>query len=500
VKSIQFKSKYIRFCSVCSFLLLMIMGCTEETFVEPKLYGSLQGKVLTLADKKPLKNVLVRISPTGRSVIPDSLGNFKVDSLPVGSYSVQTVVDKYKTDLSSIQVEENKATVVSIFMVPDNNQNKPPLMATAVRPADKATNVSLSTVLGWKGSDPDKDSLRYSVILFKEGQNTSIPIATGLNYDTLAVNNLEYATTYFWQVVSSDSINSPVYSKVWSFTTKAIPDLPYFFARKVADNYQIFSSDGNETLQLTTFGGNWRPVVSPNREKVAFISNINTDPHIFIANRVGKEMKRVTVVPVAGVSFMDLSFCWSPDGTEILYPNYDKLYAVHTDGTGLRVVAKAPAGRFFAGCDWTPQGNRIVARVTGSSVYDNELYVINPGSGVLTNLFTGRAGKMSNPDFSSDGKQAVFTLDVANFQNNEGRQLDAHVFVIDIATGIASDLSAEKVRGTNDLDPRFSPNDAKIIFTNTSNDGFSVKTLQTMDSDGTARTNVLTDAEMVYWR
>ena len=476
------------------------MGCTEETFIEPKLYGSITGKVLTLADKKPLKNVLVRISPSGKSVTPDSLGNFKVDSLPVGPYSIQTSVDKYKTDLSSIDVEENKATSVLVYMVPDNNQNKPPLVATAVAPIDKSTGIQLSAVLRWKASDPDKDSLRYSVVLFKEGQTTSVPIATGLHVDTLAVNNLEYETTYFWQVITSDSINAPVYGKVWSFKTKAVPDQAYFFARKVSQNFQIFSSDGKETIQITNYGGNWRPVTSPDRERLAFISNVNTDPHIFVSNRLGKDLKRVTVVPVAGVSFMDLSFCWSPDGSEILYPNYDKLYAVHPDGTGLRVVARAPAGKFFAGCDWTAQGNKIVARITGSSLYDNELYLINPVTGVFTYLMTGRPGKMSNPDFSSDGKQVVFALDVANFQNNEGRQLDARIFLLDIATGVASDISIEKAKGTNDIDPRFSPNDAKIIFTNTSNDGFSTKSIFTIDIAGTDRTQILTDAEMIYWR
>lgn len=500
VKIFQSYFIYKRLIALCSFALLLIMGCTEETFVEPKLYGSISGKVLTLADKKPLTNVLVRISPSGRSITPDSLGNFKADSLPVGKYSVQTTVEKYKTDLTSVDVEESKTTAVSVFLIPDNNQNKSPLVPTVVKPADKSTGAALSTVLAWKTSDPDKDSLRYSVILFKEGQSTNTPIATNLHEDTLVVNNLEYESTYYWQVITSDSVNKPVYSEVWSFKTKALPDFPYLFTRQVNQNSQIFSSNGTETIQLTTFGGNWRPVVSPNREKVAFISNINTDPHIFISNRVGGDVKKVTVVPIAGVSLMDLSFCWSPDGLELLYPNYNKLYAVHADGSGLRVVAEAPAGRFFAGCDWTSQGNKIIARVTGSSVYDNELYLISPGTGILSRLLSGRPGRMGNPDFSVDGTKAVFTLDVSNFQNNEGRQLDSRVFIVDVASGVSSDISGNKSAGNNDLDARFSPNGAKIIFTTTSNDGFSARDIYTMDLNGTNRTVLLQNAEMPYWR
>lgn len=491
---------YFSYTLIVLLLISVAVGCTEETFVEPVVYGSLSGSVLDNTTKLPIKDAVVKVSPSGRTIVPDASGNFKVDSLPIGKYSVQTTVDKYKTDLVSVEIEENRATTIAVLLFKDNNQNKSPLIPTVVKPEDKSTGSALSTVLAWKTTDPDKDSLRYSVILFKEGQSTTIPIVTGLHVDTLVVNNLEYATTYFWQVVTSDSINAPVFSKVWSFTTKAVPEQPYFFTRKVGQNSQIFSSDGREDIQITNNGASWRPVISPNRERLAFISNINTEPHIFVSDRLGRGIKRVTVVPIGGVSLMESSFCWSPDGLELLYPNYDKLYAVHQDGTGLRIVAQAPPGRFFAGCDWTAQGNRIVARVTGSSQYDNELYVINPGTGVLTNLLTGRPGKMGNPDLAPDGKHALFTLDVSNFQNNEGRQLDSRIFIVDVLTGIATDISVDKEKGTNDLDARYSPNGASIIFTNTSNDGFSVKNLFKTNLVGEERIELLKDAEMPYWR
>lgn len=491
---------FLRYAHVASFLLVLVVGCTEETFVEPLVYGSLTGTVLDNTTKLPIKDAVVKVSPSGRTIVPNASGNFRIDSLPIGKYSIQTTADKYKTDLVSVEIEESRGTIISVLLFKDNNQNKSPLIPTVVQPADKSTGLGLSTVLKWKTSDPDKDSLRYSVILFKEGQSTSIPIVTGLHVDSLIVNNLEYATTYYWQVITRDSVNAPVYGSVWSFATKQVPNQQYFFTRKVGQNSQVFSSDGTEEIQITSAGASWRPVVSPSRERLAFISNINTEPHIFVSDRLGRDLKRVTVVPVGGVSLLDISFCWSPDGTELLYPSYDKLYAVHPDGTGLRIVAQAPTGRFFAGCDWTAQGNRIIARLTGSSQYDSELYLINPGSGVLNNLLTGRPGKMSNPDFAPDGKHAVFTLDVSNFQNNEGRQLDARIFIVEVATGIASDISTEKVKGTNDIDPRYSPNGATLIFTNSSNDGFSVKNILTTDLTGLTRGEVIKNGEMAYWR
>ncbi|MCE7065091.1 carboxypeptidase regulatory-like domain-containing protein [Dyadobacter sp. CY326] len=484
-----------------SFILLTLMvACTEETFIEPTRYGTIKGRVLALKDKSVVKNVLIRINPSGKTVQPDDSGSFEVPQLPTGSYSVQVSADLYKTDVTSVEVLEAQSTNMAVFLTLDTDQNKSPLIPTFVKPLDKSTGILNSTTLSWKSSDPEKDSLSYSVILFKEGQDTSVPIATGLRYDTLAVTNLDYESTYYWQVIASDSINDPVYSEVWSFQTRKIPDLPYVFSRKVNQLYQIFATDGKELLQITHTSSNWRPMVSPNRKRLAFISNSNSDPHIYVSDLIGHNPQRVTVVPVGGVSLTELSFCWSPDGTEILYPNYDKLYAVYPDGTGLRIIAKAPAGRFFAGVDWTAQGNLIIARLTGGSVYENFIYLIKAETGELSELITNKPGKIGNPSFSVDGKNAAFTIDVSNFQNNEGRQLNSRIFLVKIATGELTDLSTGKADGTNDLDPRFSPNGAKIIFTNTSNDGFSPKNIYTNSTSGLDRFELLKDGELAYWR
>lgn len=482
-------------------LLLLAMSCTEEAYVEPKLYGSLKGQVLGSTDNKPISNVVVRITTLGRTITPDDQGYFKFDSIPVGKYSVQTTVSKYKTDLSTVEVEENKATDLLVLLNKDEAQNKSPNKPTVVGPINASTGNNVSVLLSWKGTDPENDSLRYSVILFKEGQTTNVPITKEQQADSLRVNNLDYQATYYWQIVASDSVNAPVYSEIWSFTTKAIPDLPYVFARVVNNNYQLFTADSTETVQMTFTGGNWRPIVSPSRQRVAFISNINTEPHIFTSDRAGKNLSKATTMPIGGISLTDLSFCWSPDGTEILYPAYDKLYAVRPDGTGLRIVARAPGGRFFAGCDWTSQGNKIVARITGSSVYDNELYIINASNGGdMYRIVSANSARMSNPSFSADGKQVLYTLDISNFQNIEGRQLDSRIFIYDLNSWTATNISTEKLSGTNDIDARFSPNNSKIIFTNTSNDGFSLKSVYTMDINGTNRIPVVSDGEMPYWR
>ena len=64
------------------------------------------------------------------------------------------------------------------------------------------------------------------------------------------------------------------------------------------------------------------------------------------------------------------------------------------------------------------------------------------------------------------------------------RRLDSRLFLSNLENGTTMDLSVGKVQGTNDLDPRFSPNEAEVIFINTSNDGISQKNVFTVQIEG----------------
>ena len=60
-------------------------------------------------------------------------------------------------------------------------------------------------------------------------------------------------------------------------------------------------------------------------------------------------------------------------------------------------------------------------------------------------------------------------------------------------------MLSEKPDGSNDLDPRFSPNDAEVIFVNTSNDGISARKIVKITLQDNGRTDLFPDAEMPDW-
>jgi Tol biopolymer transport system component len=290
------------------------------------------------------------------------------------------------------------------------------------------------------------------------------------------------------------------------------PDYSYVFVRRMNGQFQIFGATADGVVnQLTRSGSNWRPIVSPNRQKIAFISNTDTELQLYLMNLDGSNRQQVTTVPIAGLSAADLSFCWSPDGTQLLYPSNDRLYAVRTDGTGLRVVSRTRTGRVWAGCDWTPQGTLIAARTTGTDLYDNELAVFSSDGSANRVVYTRRDARVGNPVFSVNGRQLLFSADSTNFQNEQGRQLDARLYLLDLSSTAVADLSraqsstggstqSNKIAGTNDLEPRFSPTGGNIIFTNTDNTGLNQRTVYIADTDGRNRKVLLQQAEMPYWR
>ncbi|QJD81306.1 hypothetical protein HH216_09880 [Spirosoma rhododendri] len=499
------------------FLLTLLTGlvglwsCNEDIYVDPVQLTTIRGRVVYSLDQQPARNATVKLTPGSRVVSTDSSGTFRFDSVVVGSYTVQASKTGYGTQVATVSATVGTSPVVTIQLTDDKSQNRPPSTPTLVSPALNSTAQSTTLTLKWSSTDPNRDTLTYNVLLYRAGAATPTSSYTGLTADSVVVSGLEYNTTYLWQVIVSDKVNT-VNGPVWSFQTGSYPDYTYVFARRMNGQFQLFGATAAGAVsQLTRDGSNWRPIISPNRQRIAFISNTDTELQLYTMNLDGSNRQQVTSVPIAGLSAADLSFCWSPDGTQLLYPSNDRLYAVRTDGTGLRVVARASSGRIWAGCDWTPQGNRIAARTTGTGLYDNELSVFNTDGSAAQTVYTRRAARVGNPVFSINGQQLLFSADSTDFQNEQGRQLDARLYRLNLTTGSLTDLSriqitnnqtaqTNKTAGTNDLEPRFSPTGASIIFTNTDNTGIGQRNVYTVDANGQNRKQILSQAEMPYWR
>ncbi|MEO5600495.1 MAG: hypothetical protein ABIR06_06180 [Cyclobacteriaceae bacterium] len=89
---------------------------------------------------------------------------------------------------------------------------------------------------------------------------------------------------------------------------------------------------------------------------------------------------------------------------------------------------------------------------------------------------------------------------MSEFESSSGRQLDSRPFIYNIATGIKTNLSKDKISGTNDLNPRYSPDGSKIIFENKSNDGSGNPSIFTFDVVKSQRAKLFDNASMPEWQ
>jgi len=482
-------------------LIFICVSCKENT-IQPEMFGSISGIVLSQEDSKPIEGASVTTTPPSNAIVSGKDGKFSFKDLPVGNYTINVSKKGFKKNSVSVSVKEDQTANATIFLEKDEGNTSPNIPTNPV-PENESVDQPVSLVLRWSASDPDKqDSLLFDIYLYKSNSPSPVKVASDYPDTSYAVEDLEYNTTYFWQIVVKDTANSITNGNIWSFKTREFPDNPIIYAANVDNNFDIYSinTSGTEAIRLTNnISRELWPKFNPNRTKIAYTSDKNVQPQIFIMNKDGSGSYQVTSLPVAGYHNYGFGFTWSNDGGKLIYSNYDKLYSINQDGSGLSLITTAPANRHFREVDYSPLGNKIVALAIGSNIYDSEIYLMNPDGSDLTLLVNNEPGLIEAPSFSTDGTKILFTKDVSGFEGGNGRQLNAHIFLMSIDGSDTVDLSINKPAGTNDLNPTFSPDGSKIIFTNVKNDGSSPKEIWIMDADGANRQKLIT-GEMPDWR
>lgn len=489
------------------FILIFCLFSCNEDLVEQAQTGMLKGKVVKRGSNVPLANVKIFTNPTTQTVFSGTDGSFEIAAMPVGNYSVKAELSGYITNFQSVNIQNQNQVVTVVFeMSDDTSLNSPPTAPQLLSPIDNAVNQPLSVELTWSATDPDTtDVLKYNVTI-KNNLDTNVIQVNDLKVNHYTLSNLKFGVSYFWQVSVSDDIHQPVLSQTAKFTTNTVPANRYHYVRKLNGNFVIMSSDeqGNSFQFTDSSYNSWRPRKNNNAGLIAFLRTEGGSTHIYTANPDGSNPFKVTTVPVAGFNTYEMDFAWSTNGKEILYSNFNKLYRINKDGSGLTLVYTTPDGSMISECDWSYDGSKIAIKTNDYNGYNTNIYIIDMMGNVIKTVLSGSAGASGGLNFSVDGQLLLFTQDVSNYQDGSGnyRQLDSHIFIYNLSNNAVNDISSEseKAMGTNDLDPRFSPNNAQVIFMNTSNDNISQRNVMVIDLNSTmtdlSRATLFSNGEM----
>ena len=269
--------------------------------------------------------------------------------------------------------------------------------------------------------------------------------------------------------------------------------------------FSLFEELGIQRVQLLKAWNLVQPGLaaykfSNDRQEIAYSANTVLDYNINIMDFNGSNRRQITSIPIAGYHNNGEGFSWWPDNGGFIYPNYEKLYSIDRQGANLTQIATAPADRHWRSCDYDGSTNKIVAQTIGSLIYDGEIFIMDADGSDTVRLVDNLPGVIENPTFSIDGKQVMYTQDAAGFNSQDGRQLDARIYILDLDAMTTIEVSGDKPNGTNDLHPRFSPDGSKIIFVDTSNVLGSQKNIYVMDVNGSNRTLLFENAEMPNWQ
>jgi len=469
-------------------LLLAIItsvACSEDT-VDGSERGILTGTVVENGTNLPLENVKISTNPSSSTVFTDAEGNFVIEEIPVDQYSVQAELDGYLSAFEAAEILSGATVNVVFELDVETANNRPPNTPVLVTPAESATDIPLETDLTWIGGDPDADDVTYSIELRNNVDDEILSFSTE-NDTTLTVTGLRFGLKYFWQVGAKDTVNEEeILSEIGVFETIATPDFRYVFVREVDGNSVIFSADGEgNELQLTSSSVNsFRPRRNLAANKIAFLSNSGSDIHIFTMDVDGSNIQQITnQVPVNGFNLSEVDFSWADNGGKLYYPNFNRLYTIGNDGTGLVEVYQTNDSSLITEVAVSDDETLIALKTNDINGYNVSIFTITSTGVVIDTILSGVNGAAGGLDMSVDNQRVLYWHDVSGFESSNYRQLDARVFSYNRNTAITDNLSDGKAPGTNDFDCRFTPNEAEILFTNTSNDGVSQKNIVLADID-----------------
>ena len=226
------------------------------------------------------------------------------------------------------------------------------------------------------------------------------------------------------------------------------------------------------------------------KAQIAFVSQRNGNPEIYVMDADGGNQRRLTNNPAK-----EWDPSWSPDGERIAFvsdrdghPHFIpgwftyEIYVMDADGGNQRRLTNNPADD--RGPSWSPDGKRIVfMSMRDGHIIDfaptYEIYVMDVDGGNLQNL-TNNPSDDRYPSWSPDGKRVVFVSErPGHFRGKAG--ITTEIYVMDADGGNQQRLTENR---QTDWFPSWSPDGERIVYASDRRGDFENFEIYVMAADG----------------
>jgi len=103
-------------------------------------------------------------------------------------------------------------------------ENPPPYTPFSPIPENRSTNIHINAILSWIGGDPDGDNVTYD-IYFGDNENP-VKIIGNQTEDYYQPDVMNITTTYYWRIISWDSLGKSSIGPLWNFKTSLYENSP----------------------------------------------------------------------------------------------------------------------------------------------------------------------------------------------------------------------------------------------------------------------------------
>jgi hypothetical protein len=194
------------------------------------------------------------------------------------------------------------------------------------------------------------------------------------------------------------------------------------------------------------YPGDSDPAVSPDGNRIAFVSERDGNAEVYVADAGTGELRRLT-----RSRRPDRRPAWAPGGLQVVWqsglPGEADLVVARADGGGRRPLVRGPGDD--AGPAWSPDGSRIA--FSSNRAGRRQLWVVAATGGVPERV-AETPGRASAPAWSPGGRRVAFIRESAG---------DSDVWVLDLADGSTRKLTRGPGR---DSRPDWSPRGGRIAF------------------------------------